>query len=43
MRQLLKLAGSELLPEAALADLRRIQRHTVSIDRGAPIDGVFTV
>jgi transposase len=43
MRQRLKLAGSDLSPEAALADLRRIQRHTVSIDRGAPIHGVSTV
>ena len=43
MRQRLKHAGSELSPEAALADLRRIQRHTVSIDRGAPIHGVSTV
>lgn len=43
MRQRLKLAGSELSPEAALADLRRIQRHTVSIDSGAPIHGVSAV
>jgi hypothetical protein len=43
MRQRLKLAGSELSPEAALADLRRIQRHTVSIDSGTPIHGVFAV
>lgn len=43
MRQRLKLAGSDLSPEAALADLRRIQRHTVSIDSGAPINGVSTV
>jgi hypothetical protein len=43
MRQRLKLAGSDLSPEAALADLRRIQHHTVSIDRGAPIHGVSTV
>ena len=43
MRQRLKLAGSDLSPEAALADLRRIQRHTVSIDSGAPIHGVSTV
>jgi transposase len=43
MRQRLKRAGSELSPEAALADLRRIQRHTVSIDKGAPIHGVSTV
>jgi len=43
MRQRLKLAGSELSPEAALATLRRIQRHTVSIDNGAPIYGVSTI
>ena len=43
MRQRLKLAGSDLSPEAALAELRRIQRHTVSIDSGAPIHGVSTV
>jgi transposase len=43
MRQRLKLAGSLLSPEAALADLRRIQRHTVRIDNGAPIHGVSTV
>lgn len=43
MRQRLKLAGRDLSPEAALADLRRIQRHTFSIDKGAPIQGVSTV
>ena len=43
MRQRLKLAGSDLSPEAALADLRRIQRHTVSIDNGALIQGVSTI
>jgi transposase len=43
MRQRLKLAGSDLSPEAALADLRRIQRHTVSINSGAPLQGVSTV
>ena len=43
MRERLKIAGSDLSPEAALADLRRIQRHTVSIDSGAPINGVSTV
>ena len=43
MRQRLKLAASDLSPEAALADLRRIQRHTVSIDSGAPVHGVSTV
>lgn len=43
MRQRLKLAGSDLSPEAALADLRRIQRHTISINAGAPIHGVSTI
>jgi hypothetical protein len=43
MRSRLKLAGSDLSPEAALADLRRIQRHTVSIDSGAPIHGISTI
>ena len=43
MRQRLKLAGSDLTPEAALADLRRIQRHTVSINDSAPVQGVSTV
>jgi len=43
MRQRLKRAGSELSPESALADLRRIQRHTVSIDNSAPMSGVSTI
>jgi hypothetical protein len=43
MRARLKLAGSDLSPEAALADLRRIQRHAVNIDSGAPIHGVSTI
>jgi len=43
MRQRLKLAGSDLSPESALADLRRIQRHTVSIDSAAPVHGVSTI
>ena len=43
MRQRLKLAGSELSPEAALTELRRIQRHTVSIDNAPPISGVSTI
>lgn len=43
MRQRLKLAGSDLSPEAALADLRRIQRHAVSIDGSAAIHGVSTI
>jgi transposase len=43
MRQRLKLAGTDLSPEAALADLRLIQRHTVTVDSNAPIHGVSTV
>jgi len=43
MRARLKLAGSSLSPEAALAELRRIQRHSVSIDDAAPIQGVSTL
>ncbi len=43
MRQRLKRAGSDLSPESALADLRRIQRHTVRIDNGEPIQGVSTI
>lgn len=43
MRQRLKLAGHDASPETALAQLRRIQRHTVSIDDSAPISGVSTI
>ena len=43
MRARLQLAGSDLSPESALADLRRVQRHTVSIDSGAPLHGVSTI
>jgi len=43
MRTHLKLAGNDLSPEAALAELRRIQRHTVSIDHATPIHGVSTL
>jgi hypothetical protein len=43
MRQRLKLAGSPLCPEAALAELRRIQRHTVRIADAAPVQGVSTL
>jgi transposase len=42
MRQRLKLAKSELSPERALAQLRRIQRHSVRINDGVPITGVST-
>ena len=43
MRQRLKLAKSELSPDQALAQLRRIQRHSVSINRAAPMVGISTV
>jgi hypothetical protein len=43
MRQRLKLAGSELSPEAALAGLRRIHRHTACMDNAPPIPGVSTI
>ena len=43
MRQRLKLAGSPLSPEAALAELRRIQRHTVRIADAAPVQGISTL
>jgi len=43
MRQWLKLAMSELSPEKALAQLRRIQRHKVSINAAAPITGILSI
>jgi len=43
MRQRLKLAKSDLSPERALAQLRRIQRHSVRINNGDPISGVSTI
>jgi transposase len=43
MRQRLKMSGSDLSPEAALADLRRIQRHSVSINNAAPIQGISSI
>ena len=43
MRQRLKLAGSALSPDAALQQLRRIQRHQVRIDNAAPIAGISTI
>lgn len=43
MRQRLKMSGSDLSPEAALADLRRIQRHSVSINNAAPVEGISTI
>ena len=43
MRMRLKQAGSDLSPEAALARLRRIQRHAVAIDGGTPVSGISTI
>ena len=43
MRSRLNLAGSPLSPEAALSDLRRIQRHTVRIDDAEPMQGLSTI
>ena len=43
MRQRLNFAKSGLTPEKALAQLRRIQRHSVSINQAQPISGVSTI
>jgi transposase len=43
MRQRLKQAQSELSPERALEQLRRIQRHKVRINEAEPIEGVSTI
>ena len=43
MRQRLKLAKSDLSPETALAQLRRIQRHSVRINAAAPMPGITTL
>jgi transposase len=43
MRQRLKLAGSPLSPDAALRQLRRVQRHQVRIDGAQPIAGISTI
>ena len=43
MRQRLKLAKSELSPERALAELRKIQRHQVRINKAEPIAGISTI
>jgi len=43
MRNRLRLAGSDQSPETVLANLRRIQHHTITIDGNAPISGVSTV
>ena len=43
MRQRLRLAKSNLSPEAALRQLKRVQRHSVSINDAAPIAGISTI
>jgi transposase len=43
MRQRLKLANSDLSPEKALAQLRRIQRHSVTINQTGPISGISII
>ena len=43
MRHRLNLTTSEMSPELALAQWRRIQRHSVSVNRAAPMTGVSTV
>jgi transposase len=43
MRQRLKLAGHAASPETALANLRRIQRHSVCINGSEPITGISTI
>ena len=43
MRQRLKAAGHAASPETALAQLRRIQRQSVSINQGEPITGISTI
>jgi transposase len=43
MRQRLQQANTELSPERALAQLRRIQRHKVRINDAQPLEGVSTI
>ena len=43
MRQRLRLAKSDLSPERALAELRKIQRHKVRINKAEPIAGISTI
>jgi transposase len=43
MRQRLCMSGHDLSPEAALADLRRIQHHRVRINNAAPVEGISTI
>jgi transposase len=43
MRQRLKLAKSDLSPQRALAELRKIQRHKVRINKAEPISGISSI
>jgi transposase len=43
LRRRLKLAKSDLSPERALAELRKIQRHRVRINKAEPISGISTI
>jgi transposase len=43
MRQRLKAAGHAASPETVLAQLRRIQRQSVSINQAAPINGISNI
>ena len=43
MRQRLKAVGHSASPETALAQLRRIQRQSVSINQGVPISGISNI
>lgn len=43
MRQRLQAAGQAASPETVLAQLRRIQRQSVSINQAAPINGISNI
>ncbi len=43
MRQRLKAAGHSASPESALAQLRKIQRQSVSINQGVPVSGISNI
>jgi hypothetical protein len=43
MLQRLKLAKSDLSPQRALAELRKIQRHKVRINKAEPISGISSI
>ena len=43
MRQRLKMAKSTLSPEKALAQLRKIQHHSIRINNANPVSGISTI